>query len=47
MFSYQLRKHAKEICFSAHIGYLIDYKTLMVTLSVYKYSLELEWSKHV
>ena len=47
MFEFNHFKHQSEICFSFHSGYQIDFNTFLISLSIYKYNLTLEWSPRV
>ena len=45
MFNLRRMKHDKEIAFTFHAGYQTDYSALIISMSIYKYGLTIEWSK--
>ena len=47
MFELGRRKHDGEIAFSFHAGYQTEWKVFLISLSIYKYNLTLEWSPRV
>ena len=47
MFEIETRKHDGEIAFTFHSGYQTDWKVLLISISIYKYNLTLEWSPRV
>jgi len=39
---FRFRKHDKDICLSFHIGYDPEYKTGLLDMSFYKYSMSIQ-----
>ena len=47
MFEIVTRKHENEIAFTFHSGYQSEWNLLLISISIYKYNLTLEWSPRV
>lgn len=45
MFDIRTYKHTGEVAFSFHSGYQKEYSALIISMSIYKYGLTIDWEK--